>query len=77
MELRFCHAVHRPAERLSANVGFDLVAASVLGDLGFGLCHIVLSLTPKFSLGSGLLLFIHLLSKADTDDGLIGDTYTS
>lgn len=38
----------------SANVGFDLVAASFLGDLGSGLCHVVLSLTPKASLGSGL-----------------------
>lgn len=39
---------------LSANVGFDLVAASFLGDLGSGLCHVVLSLTPKVSSGSGL-----------------------
>lgn len=39
---------------LSANVRFDLVAASFLGDLGSGLCHVVLSLTPKVSLGSGL-----------------------
>lgn len=53
MALRFCHAVHRPAELLSANVGFDLVAANVLGDWRSGLCHVVLSPTPKVSLGSG------------------------
>lgn len=39
---------------LSANVGFDLVAASVLCDLGSELCLVVLSLTPKVSLGFGL-----------------------
>lgn len=35
---------------LSANVGFDLVAASFLGDLGSGLCHVVLS-DPKSLFG--------------------------
>lgn len=39
---------------LSANVGFDLVAASVLCDLGSELCLVVLSLTPKVSFGFGL-----------------------
>lgn len=54
LDLRFCHAVHRPAEILSVNAGSDLVAASILGDLAPELCHVVLPLTPKVSLGSGL-----------------------
>lgn len=42
------------AEMLNANVGFDLAADSFLGDLCSGLCHMVPSLNPKVSLGSGL-----------------------
>lgn len=45
---------------LSANVGFDLVALNVLGDWGSGLCHAVLSQTPKVSLGSRLGEWLYL-----------------
>lgn len=54
LDLSFCHTVHRPAEILSVNAGFGLVAANILGDLEPELCLVVLSLTPKVSLGSGL-----------------------